>query len=170
MFDRFHLAEAVDRLYPFQLSGGMARRVLVSTAVLSGASLILADEPTPGMDLEMALEALQCFRELADEGRTVVLITHDIDLAFQVADRGGGILWAVEPPWRFLRAGGATPPIPRRWNALQNSFQPVPGSAPMPKASKGCLYAPDALADGGMRCEIPMGELRGRMVRCIHAT
>ena len=61
VFDRFHLAEAVDRLYPFQLSGGMARRVLVSTAVLSGASLILADEPTPGMDLEMALEALQCF-------------------------------------------------------------------------------------------------------------
>ncbi len=66
--------------YPFQLSGGMARRVPVSTAVLSGASLILADEPTPGMDLEMALEALQCFRGRTRAG--VVLITHDIDLAF----------------------------------------------------------------------------------------
>ena len=66
---------------------GMARRVLVSTAVISNASLIIADEPTPGLDLEMALEALKIFRELADEGKAVVLITHDIDLAFNIADR-----------------------------------------------------------------------------------
>ena len=65
----------------------MARRVLVSTAVLSGAEVIIADEPTPGLDLEMALETLKIFRELADEGKAVILITHDIDLAFHIADR-----------------------------------------------------------------------------------
>ena len=179
VFDRFHLAEAVDRLYPFQLSGGMARRVLVSTAVLSGASLILADEPTPGMDLEMALEALQCFRELADEGRAVVLITHDIDLAFQVADRVAvfyaGTTVETAPSGDFLRGPEALrhPYSKALWNALpQNGFQPVPGFQPYAKAlPKGCLYAP--------RCpwrteecggEIPMRELRGGMVRCIHAT
>ena len=59
----------------------------MSTAVLSGASLILADEPTPSMDLEMALEAPSMFSERLDEGRTVVLITHDIDPGFWVADR-----------------------------------------------------------------------------------
>ena len=87
IFRRFHLDEKTEQLYPFQLSGGMARRVLVSTAVLSGAEVIIADEPTPGLDLEMALEALKIFRELSDEGKAVILITHDIDLAFHIADR-----------------------------------------------------------------------------------
>ena len=85
-FRRLHLEERVQRLYPFQLSGGMARRVLFSTAVITDASLIIADEPTPGMDVKSAVEALQLLRELADAGKGVLLITHDIDLAVEVAD------------------------------------------------------------------------------------
>lgn len=85
-FRRLHLEERVQRLYPFQLSGGMARRVLFSTAVITDASLIIADEPTPGMDVKSAVEALQLLRELADVGKGVLLITHDIDLAVEVAD------------------------------------------------------------------------------------
>ena len=87
LFRRFGLPEQTERLYPFQLSGGMARRVLVSTALLTSARLIIADEPTPGMSLEQAEEALAMFRAMADEGKGVVLITHDIDLAFHIADR-----------------------------------------------------------------------------------
>ncbi|MBO7251431.1 MAG: ABC transporter ATP-binding protein, partial [Oscillospiraceae bacterium] len=75
IFARFSLPEKTERLYPFQLSGGMARRVLVSTALISDAQLIIADEPTPGMSLEQALEALQMFRDLAKEGKSVILIT-----------------------------------------------------------------------------------------------
>lgn len=86
-FARYHLGKEVERMYPFQLSGGMARRVLISTAVMEEARLIVADEPTPGLNAEMAMETLQNFRELADEGCGVLLITHDIDLAFQAADR-----------------------------------------------------------------------------------
>ena len=85
-FRRLHLEERVQRLYPFQLSGGMARRVLFSTAVITDAALIIADEPTPGMDARSAAEALQILRELADTGKGVLLITHDIDLAALVAD------------------------------------------------------------------------------------
>ena len=85
-FRRLHLEERVERLYPFQLSGGMARRVLFSTAVITDASLIIADEPTPGMDVKSAVEALQLLRELADAGKGILLITHDIDLAVEVAD------------------------------------------------------------------------------------
>lgn len=55
---RLSLPENTEKLYPFQLSGGMARRVLVSTALITDAKLIIADEPTPGMSLEQALEAL----------------------------------------------------------------------------------------------------------------
>ena len=86
-FARLHLSEKVERLYPFQLSGGMARRVLFSTAVITDASLIITDEPTPGMDVKSAVEALQLLRELADAGKGVLLITHDIDLAVEVADK-----------------------------------------------------------------------------------
>lgn len=86
-FAHFNLKTGTEALYPFQLSGGMARRVLLSTARVVDAELFIADEPTPGLDLEIALEALKDFRELADSGKGVILITHDIDLALRVADK-----------------------------------------------------------------------------------
>ena len=87
MFSRYQLDESVDKLYPFELSGGMARRVLISTSLLGGARLIIADEPTPGLSLDQAKEVMKHFRQLADEGHSVLLITHDIDVALAVADR-----------------------------------------------------------------------------------
>lgn len=86
-FAHFNLKEGTEKLYPFQLSGGMARRVLLSTAYVADAELIIADEPTPGLDLELALEALKDFRDMANRGKGVILITHDIDLALHVADK-----------------------------------------------------------------------------------
>lgn len=47
LFKHFHLKEGTDKLYPFQLSGGMARRILLSTALVGNSELIIADEPTP---------------------------------------------------------------------------------------------------------------------------
>ena len=87
IFERYHLESSVANLYPYQLSGGMARRVLISGAVMNPAKLIVADEPTPGLQESLARETLQNFRELAEEGCGVLLITHDIDLALQMADR-----------------------------------------------------------------------------------
>lgn len=86
-FKHYNLKTGADKLYPFQLSGGMARRVLLSTTFVSDAELIIADEPTPGLDLEIAVEALKDFRALANQGKGVILITHDIDLALHVADK-----------------------------------------------------------------------------------
>ena len=86
-FKRYELSEEVEKMYTFQLSGGMSRRILVSTAVIGDAKLIVADEPTPGLSKEMAEDTMGHFRSLADEGRGVILITHDIDLAFEYADR-----------------------------------------------------------------------------------
>lgn len=85
-FKRYDLNEHVKKMFPFQLSGGMARRVLVSTAVISNAELIIADEPTPGLSEDIAEETMKNFKELAQEGRGIVLITHDIDLALMIAD------------------------------------------------------------------------------------
>ncbi|WP_165251569.1 ATP-binding cassette domain-containing protein [Adlercreutzia sp. ZJ304] len=87
LFKRYKLASEVEQMYPYQLSGGMARRVLLCCALMEEPSLIVADEPTPGLDLDLAVRAMDDFREFADAGGGVLLITHDIELALRVADR-----------------------------------------------------------------------------------
>lgn len=179
IFQRLRLKENTEKLYPFQLSGGMARRVLVSTAVLSGAEVIIADEPTPGLDLEMALETLKIFRELADEGKAVILITHDIDLAFHIADRVAvfyaGTTLEIADAKEFQEGEGMLrhPYSKALWRALpQNGFEPVPGFQPYAKyLPEGCLYFPRC-PHRTEECDqkIPMREVRGGQVRCIHAT
>jgi ABC-type glutathione transport system ATPase component len=87
LLERYNLPPEVASLYPHELSGGMARRVLLCCALMDNPRLIIADEPTPGLDLELARRALVDFRNFADEGGGVLLITHDIELALRVADR-----------------------------------------------------------------------------------
>lgn len=97
LFARYGLSEDVARLYPHQLSGGMARRVLLCCALMDNPKLIIADEPTPGLDLDLAVAALSDLRTFANNSGSVMLITHDIELALSVADRvavfqNGGIV------------------------------------------------------------------------------
>ncbi len=178
LFHRFGLPEQTGDLYPFQLSGGMARRVLVSTALITDAELIIADEPTPGMSLDQALEALAMFRALADEGKGVVLITHDIDLAFAFADRvavfyaGTTVETAPVADFRTGPEALRHPYSQALWRALpQNGFQPIPGFQPYAgNLPKGCLFAPRCPYKTA-KCEEeapPMRELRGGEVRCYH--
>ena len=180
LFKRFSLPEKTEQLYPFQLSGGMARRVLVSTALITDAQLIIADEPTPGMSLGQALEALQMFRELANEGKAVILITHDIDLAFEFADRVAvfyaGTTVETAPVSDFKTGPDALrhPYSKALWRALpQNGFQPIDGFQPYAgNLPKGCLFAPRCpCATEHCRNQVPpTREIRGGEVRCFHAT
>lgn len=87
LFERYGLDADAAKRYPHELSGGMARRVLLCCALMDNPRLIVADEPTPGLDLDLAVRALDDFRSFADAGGGVLLITHDIDLALRVADR-----------------------------------------------------------------------------------
>ena len=180
LFKRFSLPENTEKLYPFQLSGGMARRVLVSTALITDAQLIIADEPTPGMSLDQALEALQRFRELANEGKGVILITHDIDLAFEFADRVAvfyaGTTVETAPVADFKTGADALrhPYSKALWRALpQNGFMPIDGFQPYAgNLPKGCLFSPRcpyATAECYEKTP-PTQELRGGEVRCFHAT
>lgn len=179
-FDRFHLNKTDGKLFPFQLSGGMARRVLVATAVVSGAKLVIADEPTPGLHPEIVRETLNHFRELADEGKGVMLITHDIETALKIADNiavfYAGTTVELAPVTDFVGGGEALrhPYSKALWRALpQNDFIPILGNQPLANClPQGCLFEP--------RCSMVTPEcsmknpearqLRGGMVRCIHAT
>ena len=180
LFRRFDLPEKTEKLYPFQLSGGMARRVLVSTALITDAELIIADEPTPGMSLEQALEALQMFREMANAGKAVILITHDIDLAFEFADRvavfyaGTTVETAPSADFRTGPEALRHPYSKALWRALpQNGFEPIDGFQPYAgDLPKGCLFAPRCphATEECRRSLPPTRELRDGEVRCFHAT
>ena len=87
LFARYRLDEETARCYPFELSGGMARRVLLIGALMNRPRVIVADEPTPGLDMELAVQAMDDFRAFANDGGGVLLISHDIELALRVADR-----------------------------------------------------------------------------------
>ena len=68
IFSKYGLAEEVADLYPFELSGGMARKVLLSTALLSNPELVVADEPTPGLDEKSVKETIMDIKNLKEEG------------------------------------------------------------------------------------------------------
>jgi putative ABC transport system ATP-binding protein len=78
-----------DRLghEPSELSGGQQQRVGIARALVTEPALILADEPTGNLDSHSGAEVLSIFKDLHDLGRTIVLITHDIDVAM-AAGRG----------------------------------------------------------------------------------
>lgn len=71
---------------PAQMSGGQQQRVAIARAIAQAPPIILADEPTGNLDSNSTTEIMQILRELHSEGRTVILITHDNEIAEQ-ADR-----------------------------------------------------------------------------------
>ena len=179
MFQKYQLDKSVEEMYPFQLSGGMARRVLISAAVLETPKLIVADEPTPGLSVDMAMDTLKHFREIANTGTGILLITHDIDLAFEVADRiavfYAGTVVEISPTEDFNKGKEyLRHPYSKAFlRALpQNEFQPIPGIQPYAgNLPEGCLFA-NRCPDLSEKCtgQIPMRELRGGKVRCVNAT
>ena len=110
VYESFGLEKEVNKMYPFELSGGMARRVLVADAMLSSAELIIADEPTPGMDKKATDEIISYFKELKASGKTSLIISHDINMALAVADRIAvfydGRIIEVSPVEAFKNGGG----------------------------------------------------------------
>jgi polar amino acid transport system ATP-binding protein len=80
------LKEAAQK-YPRQLSGGQQQRVAIARALAMNPSIMLFDEPTSALDPELVGEVLAAIRELAQQGMTMVIVTHEIGFAYELADR-----------------------------------------------------------------------------------
>ena len=99
--------------YPAQLSGGQQQRIAIARALAMNPDVMLFDEPTSALDPEMVGEVLEIMKELADDGMTMVVVTHEMGFAREVATRvlfmdGGNIVEQNEPKEFF-----ANPQHPR---------------------------------------------------------
>ena len=94
------------RKYPAQLSGGQQQRVAIARALAMEPKIMLFDEPTSALDPEMIKEVLDAMKQLALSGMTMVVITHEIGFAREVADRvlffDGGVIVEEGPPKEFF--------------------------------------------------------------------
>lgn len=181
LFEKYNLDKKVKNYYPFQLSGGMARKVLLCTALASDSKVIIADEPTPGLDEVSLNEVLKDFREIADSGCAVLMITHDITAALKIADKVAifyaGSTLEVADKSDFKNNGenlrhpytkALYEALPSNdFTAMDDKTQLLPNELP-----KGCVFS-DRCKLKTKECEerVPENrEIRNGKVRCIHAT
>ena len=105
LLERIGLAEKADA-YPAQLSGGQQQRIAIVRALAMEPDVMLFDEPTSALDPEMVGEVLQVMKELADDGMTMVVVTHEMGFAREVATRvlfmADGYVLEDTPPQEFF--------------------------------------------------------------------
>jgi peptide/nickel transport system permease protein len=171
----------VTRLYPHEISGGMAQRVVIAIALAGNPQLIVADEPTTALDVSVQMQILELLRTLAaSRGLSVLIVTHDWGVVADVCDsaivmyagqvveaaEAGKIFSAARHPYtRALRA--ADPHAPRESDRLRA----IPGQVPPPgdwptgcRFAARCAFATDACRAS----EIDLHEAStGHPVRCI---
>ena len=105
LLDRVGLGDKCDA-YPSQLSGGQQQRVAIARALAMEPKLMLFDEPTSALDPELVGEVLSVMRELADGGMTMIVVTHEMSFAREVADRvvfmDSGVVVEQGPPLEVI--------------------------------------------------------------------
>lgn len=166
--------EAMSARYPHQLSGGQAQRVMLAMGLAADPEIVIADEPTKGLDGEAALLSLNLIK-ICFEKAAVLLITHDMKTAadcHEAAVMYAGELVEMGPAAEVLDE----PLHPYGLGLMRahpaNGLHPIPGAAPDPSEMPvGCRFHPRCFkADIRCRREHPRLSLHGRrFVRCFHA-
>jgi len=103
--EKVHIADQAHK-YPGQLSGGQQQRVAIARSLCMSPKIMLFDEPTSALDPEMIKEVLDVMIELAQEGMTMIVVTHEMGFAKKVAHRvmfmDGGVIVESNPPEEFF--------------------------------------------------------------------
>jgi polar amino acid transport system ATP-binding protein len=124
LLERVGLADKVGA-HPHELSGGQQQRVAIARALAMRPKAILFDEPTSALDPELVGDVLAVMRSLADEGMTMVVVTHEIGFAREVADRvlflDGGVIAEEGPAAELL----TNPRHPRTQDFLRRVLKPL---------------------------------------------
>lgn len=124
LLEQVGLAEKADA-YAAQLSGGQQQRVAIARALASSPQIILFDEPTSALDPEMIGEVLQVMKNLAHSGITMIVVTHEMHFAREIADRvvfiDGGDILEIAPPAAFF----THPQHPRTQRFLKKVLDPL---------------------------------------------
>ena len=175
LFKKYDLCENSEKKYPFQLSGGMARRVLIATSAMDDPKIIIADEPTPGLDMASAKKTLDYFKSFASENKAVILITHDIEMAINYSDKlaifyGGHIVEVTKAKYfkegiQYLRH----PYSKALYESLpSHGFKKIAGLQPEQDLNnKGCIFK-DRCKFKEEECEekVDVYEFEDEMVKC----
>lgn len=170
MASRLGLAEEKARMYPFQFSGGMNQRVMIATSMILSPRIIIADEPSKGLDGVLAGKVMAEMMKIKDQmGASLLLITHDLLLARDISDR-----MAVMYCGEIVETGKSqevfSEPLHPYTTALlsclpERGFQPIPGSSPsMIEPPAGCKFHPRCplRQDMCMKKRPKMAEVDGR--------
>ncbi len=176
----FERPEELQRLFPGQLSGGMAQRVAIATAVMPDPGVVLADEPTSALDAMLRVRVLSLLREFAlRRGAALVMISHDLLLAAEfsqqlivlysgrVVEVGPAGELTARPRHPYTRALIAC--TPRLGSEGKRALLSIPGSVPSPLLPlAGCRFAARCpLVIDRCRTEAPeLRTLGGSRVAC----
>lgn len=105
LLDKVGLSDKADA-YPSKLSGGQQQRVAIARALAMQPKMMLFDEPTSALDPELVGEVLQVMKELANEGMTMIVVTHEMGFAREVSDRVvfmyQGVILEIDTPERMF--------------------------------------------------------------------
>jgi peptide/nickel transport system ATP-binding protein len=145
---RFIGPDAATRAYPFEMSGGMKQRILIGISVILNPKIIIADEPTTGLDShlrDMVLEELRLVKEM--DRSSMIFISHDLNAAREISDRiaimYAGEILEIGPTVEFFKE-----PFHPYSKKLQDSlpeqgFNPIPGISPsVIHPPEGCKFHP----------------------------
>jgi len=162
----------LDR-YPHELSGGMAQRVVLALALAGDPQVVLADEPTTGLDRPLVDRTVDALRELADDGRAVLLITHDLAAAERVAT-DVAVMYAS----RIVEHGPAEEVFTDPWHPYTRGlleatpargFRPLPGHPPdLSALPEGCAFRPRCPRRDTCTDDPAPRRVAGRMLACAH--
>jgi oligopeptide/dipeptide ABC transporter ATP-binding protein len=143
--------ERIADSYPFQLSGGMAQRVMIAMATALGPSAVLADEPTANLDPAIRMETLSRIEHMRDEGTAVLAITHDFGVVARLADRVAVMYAGQIVEQADVRTIFRAPKHPYTFGLLQSlpsiagsgRLQPMRGQPPdLAELPPGCPFLP----------------------------